>query len=506
MARFLYALMFICIFGYSLHQLTVRANTQAKKQGSERLKMWFTIGLFVACLVLTMTSFHLDELKRIQVGNADKAQKSPNIILFGTDGLNAENMSVYGYGRDTTPYIRRLADTFLISENNFTNAGNSMGSDTAILTGKIPLATHVLYPPDTLKGIDQFLHLPGLLKRNGYYTVQLGTPYYVDANITNFQNAFDAVNCEENVHDSFSYQIGMSGYSDEIYLLKSIGARIEERLGHIFFLREMKNPFSSINQPASNPISDQQRLDCLRSYLVNASQTGQPLFAQVHLMGTHGPQFFPELRVFSKDLEQETDWMTEFYDDAILDYDQEVDWLVQLLKELGQYNNTILILYTDHGQKYQTINRLPLIIHFPNDQYAGSVSMDTQNLDIAPTVLDYMGIDVPAWMAGNSLIRDLVSSRLIFAGLSSVEIEIDSGRYAIIQEKLKPPFYQFSQLSVIQCQNWYLFNLSDGTVKNGQVANYVNPCAPESLDSQEVIRKKVGEELRRLGYNLPEGW
>ena len=58
--------------------------------------------------------------------NSSIANK-PNVILFGTDGLNAANMSLYGYSRDTTPYINTLANSSLVSQNNFSNAGNSPG-------------------------------------------------------------------------------------------------------------------------------------------------------------------------------------------------------------------------------------------------------------------------------------------------------------------------------------------------------------------------------------------
>ncbi len=76
----------------------------------------------------------------------------PNIILLGSDGLNAQNMSVYGYERDTTPRIKELAGFSKLAENAFPNAGNSAGSVISILTGKLPTQTRLAYPPDILKG------------------------------------------------------------------------------------------------------------------------------------------------------------------------------------------------------------------------------------------------------------------------------------------------------------------------------------------------------------------
>ena len=74
---------------------------------------------------------------------SEKSSRTPNIILLGSDGLNADNMSAYGYQRPTTPVINELAQSSLIAENNFTNASNSGGSVISIFTGKLPFTTSI---------------------------------------------------------------------------------------------------------------------------------------------------------------------------------------------------------------------------------------------------------------------------------------------------------------------------------------------------------------------------
>ena len=177
--------------------------------------------------------------------NSGDANK-PNIILFGTDGLNAANMSVYGYNRDTTPFITGLAQSSLLSQNNFSNAASSEGSDTATLTGKLPLTTpRFVISPDILQGINEYQHLPGILKSAGYRTVFLGEPNHDDVNAANFQNAFDAVNCEDNSVDSFSGLVSGYGFDEEVYFLSTLKGRIVDRFDHIFFIKDMVNPFTS---------------------------------------------------------------------------------------------------------------------------------------------------------------------------------------------------------------------------------------------------------------------
>ena len=117
------------------------------------------LGISLLCLVITLFTKNVD-LENI-VPTDQKAASLPNIIFLSTDGLNASEMSAYGYAKETTPFIKELAATSLISENNFTNVGHTMGSITSVLTGKLAFDTNVLFPPDILRGSDTFEHLPG---------------------------------------------------------------------------------------------------------------------------------------------------------------------------------------------------------------------------------------------------------------------------------------------------------------------------------------------------------
>lgn len=117
-----------------------------------------------------------------------------NVILITADGLNSQHMSVYGYANDTTPFLKQMASKALISLNNFSNSGNTAGSITSILTGKLPTETRVLYRPDILRGEDSYQSLPAILKNAGYYSAQFSFGFYADAYQLNFSNAFDFVN------------------------------------------------------------------------------------------------------------------------------------------------------------------------------------------------------------------------------------------------------------------------------------------------------------------------
>jgi len=461
----------------------------------------------VTALILSLAALLLTGLFWQPVSltaSAGRAVRRPNIILLSTDGLNAANMSVYGYERDTTPFIRQLAAGSLVAMNHFTNAAHSTGSDVSLLTGKLPLVTRVLYPPDTLQGIDSYQHLPGILRRNGYRTVSLGVPYFVDMNTVNFQEAFDAVNCQATPPNPLEERLARFGLSNTAYLLDTLQGRIADRIRHIYFIEDMTNPIELVEQPGDAGLDDQLRLECLRADLEQARETGQPLFAHVHLMGTHGPEFVLENQVFSEG-EQEEGWDIDFYDDTVLEYDAKVRQVVETLQELGLYDNTILVLSSDHGWRWTISNRLPLIIRFPGGANAGEISESTQNLDIAPTLLDYLGLPKPKWMGGDSLLRPLDPHRLILAVRTNM-IEMQGGDWVLPRERLEPPFYQFSVLYAIQCQNFHTLNLEDLSHQVGRVRGYVNPCLRSELNSTDEIRAKVAQILTRMGYEVPEDW
>ncbi len=62
------------------------------------------------------------------------------------------------------------------------------------------------------------------------------------------------------------------------------------------------------------------------------------------------------------------------------------------------------MVYTDHGYANISHVRIPLMFRFPNGEYGGQIANNTQNLDIAPTLFAYIGIQPPVWMNGQSLL------------------------------------------------------------------------------------------------------
>lgn len=98
--------------------------------------------------------------------------------------------------------------------------------------------------------------------------------------------------------------------------------------------------------------------------------------------------------------------------------DDNVGRMLQALEDTGQRRNTLIIFTSDHGEMlgdhglvlkgcrfYEGLVRVPLILSWPGHIQAGAVSRALVELvDLAPTLLDFAGLDIPARMQGRSLV------------------------------------------------------------------------------------------------------
>ena len=414
--------------------------------------------------------------------------KRPNIIIIGGDGLSARYLSAYGYEENTTPFLAELMESSLAAENAFPNASSTTASTTSILTGQEPAEVKVYRYPDILSDDDSLKHLPGILKNAGYKTVEIGAPSYVDARKVNIANGFDIINGQSYENPILDALQPMLGNSPSAYFIQIVVERISQRLAHIFFISDMVNPFEAVNNPKAR-LTDAGRKDQIISLLEGSDK---PLFIFAHFMNTHGPHFGSDdnnSTVESPNAEEE--WDVELYKEAIRNFDGHVQEIYNFLEESGELENTILIIYTDHGYRYVVNARIPIIIRFPNAEHAGRVTNNSQIIDIPVTILDYLGADRPDWMTGASLIDgELPATREI--------IGITAGS----PKKIRPPFYQIKSVQVLVCQKWYVLNVQDLEWKTGEVVGHTAPCDPALLPPEEQIRQKIVDYLDHYGYDI----
>ncbi len=324
-------------------------------------------------------------------------------------------------------------------------------------------------------------------------------PYYIDAFNYNLQNSFDIVNNRTIPTGKLASLGARLGYENEAYFLTRLTWRISDRLLHIFFIRDMENPFAIVTQPVPN-INDQMKID---QALALFDRPAAPLFVHIHLLGTHGGYYSPARRLFSANEPQMTEWMTDFYDDTLLGFDGYIGEVIDRLKAEGQFDNTILIIYTDHNQEFKVDGRIPLIIHFPGGEQSGEITKNVQNLDIAPTILDYLGLSIPDWMEGESLLNGGPTGQRLIFSTSTTKVKPNEQDVSFLDPALnKPPFYQFSYIDVVDCQKIYSLDLTRFAWSSETVRSYVDPCPSQDLLSVGQVRQAVYQRLAQDGFDI----
>ncbi len=417
----------------------------------------------------------------------------PNILLISSDGVNASNVSVYGYEKDTTPFLRAKMKDALVFENAFTNAPETRSSLASMFTGKLPTTTRLLTISGILQGEHAYQHLPGILRSLGYQSMDITFQFVSGSFDYNLRNSFD-VSDSRTIHwKKFSFPGPLSiVFANAEFMIGEVVDRVRGRLLHVFFAQKMVDEFEELihaKKKYRRNSPDGPRLKALLEFIEAASQ---PFLVHVHLMGTHGPKFEIDHPKFSQGQEQVEEWMEDFYDDSILQFDGYVAEMFRRLEQGGKLDNSIIVINTDHAKSQhhsRTHARLPLLMFFPNHDPKGRVKSNVQLLDLAPTILDYLRVDKPDWMEGESVLREEPDR------LRRI-VSVYAARGA------KPLGGRIYQVKVVVCNRVYSMGFPSQGVGHSPVKGHTDACSDLELPGRDEIRQFVLKHLRSRGIDL----
>lgn len=140
--------------------------------------------------------------------------------------------------------------------------------------------------------------------------------------------------------------------------------------------------------------------------------------------------------------------------------------LIDKLKELNLYDDTLIVVTSDHGyflgekglfgknymHNYNEIAAIPLFVKAPNslNYQKLRVSNVTQNIDIMPTVLEYFDVKVPDCVQGKSLIPLLEGKdngkKYALYGAHGITVNITDGHYTYFRapNDKNAPLYEYA--------------------------------------------------------------
>lgn len=379
-----------------------------------------------------------------------------NVLVIVFDAWSARNVSLYGYPRETTPNLARLAQRAIVYHNHHTGGNFTTPGTASLLTGTLPWSHRAF---ELNSSVD-----PSFAKKNlfsafpDYQRLAYTHNSVADILLKQFSADLDEwiprpeyyLTSDAYLTDLFSgdediaavswvriMKKGEQGYAYSLFL-----SRLYEML-HGRNLADVQQLF-----PRGMPVVNgdnyfilEQAIDGLE---VRTQQASHPFLGYFHFLPPHHPYhthrdfngFFkgdgftvPEKPVdlFSEDNPSSDSLQTNVtsesmlddrrhYDEFVLYVDREFGRLFDMLDASGILNDTWLVLTSDHGEMfergivghatpvlYEPVIHVPLMIFEPGRTQQLDIHDPTSAADLLPTLLHVTGQPSAAWTEGQIL-------------------------------------------------------------------------------------------------------
>ena len=305
-----------------------------------------------------------------------------NVVLIHLESTRERSVTPYTPELGTTPFLDELAKSSLFAQRAYTTVPHTSKATTSVNCGIFPHVSE--QNTEAEPGGIPVPCLPELLKGQGYDTVFFQSP------TEDFEDRRDLV---ENL-----------GY-EEFYPLEAMDKESFEQTNYFGHEDDV------MLEPSEEWLEEREDKPFVAKYL-----TGTGHHDYRCLSTRHGSEDFSD------------DGWANRYLNCLRLQDIFVENLFEQYEELGLYQDTIFVLYGDHGEalgehgRYQHNDtiweeglRVPLLVHAPGSFEGGARVEGLANLtDILPTVLEMLGYEVEnGEYPGYSLLRPLPEDRTL---------------------------------------------------------------------------------------------
>ena len=351
-----------------------------------------------------------------------------NVVLITMDTVRADHLSVYGYERDTTPNLRNLAREATVYSGAIATSDQTLTTHASIFTGLYPGWHRAYYAsldfPEGRPLTANSVTLAQVLRSNGFWTAAVVANY-------GFLDPF------------FGFSRGFAVYDSPR------AVRVFNR-GKVFYMREgVRRVLRLVMDTSRFEATTLLAADINHHALSSLDSSGTlPFFLFLNYMDAHSPylppppfnSFFPgrdaRFDMLDYDLaanfglgdavrtgkrpirETEKAHLLSQYDGGIAYMDSQIGDLLTRLRQRGFYENTLIMVTSDHGEAfgdrkfylghalgsvYQDVVHVPLLIKYPGQHEARRSDALVSQVDLMPTVLDVTGIAPPPGLQGRTL-------------------------------------------------------------------------------------------------------
>jgi arylsulfatase A-like enzyme len=374
-------------------------------------------------------------------------KKQPNIIFIMTDDHASHAMSCYGSKINKTPNLDRIANKGMRFTNSFCTNSICAPCRAVILTGKY---SHINGVKDNkLKFDGSQQTFPKLLQKAGYETAMIGK-WHLKTDPTGF-DYWNVLPGQGTYYNPAMREMGRqrkyTGYTTDIltdHALKWLKERTGEKPFCLMYHHKAPHRswepgpkylhmYDDVTIPEPDNLFDDysNRGSAAKEQDMSIEKTMNDRDLKLVPPNNLTPEqkqlwdaaYEPKNEAFRRANLHGKDLVRWKYQRYIKDYlrcvasvDENVGRVLDYLDESGLAEKTV-VFYTsdqgfylgDHGWfdkrfMYEESLRMPLLVRYPGEVKAGSVSDDiVLNLDFGPTFLDFAGVPVPAEMQGESI-------------------------------------------------------------------------------------------------------
>jgi len=319
----------------------------------------------------------------------------PHVLLISIDTLRADHLSCYGYGRETSPFLDRLAAQGLLFERAFSSAPWTLPAHLTMLTGLFPAQHGVV--SEELSLAPEIPLLAERLSAAGYATLGFYRPSWIHAR-HGFQRGFDVFQGHETAEEARTHV--------EAELAERDPARPTFLFLHLF---DVHNGALAEGEHMIYP--------------------SPPPYQEYFLPGATErlPDVPPDVLWESENLldAAELEALVALYDGGIRHVDAVLSELFGTLARTGWLEHALVIVTSDHGEALGQRGKLtghgelaqeglhvPLIVLPPGGGRAGERVRAPVHLgDLVPTVLSATGLAPDARLPGQTLLAPLPETR-----------------------------------------------------------------------------------------------
>jgi len=328
----------------------------------------------------------------------------PNVLVFFTDQQRWDTVSTYGSPMNLTSNLDRMAEKGVKFERAFTSNPVCGPARASLQTGKYPVSVGVHVNSIALPTDE--LTLPKYLAKEGYdlgyvgkwhlsNTVTGPVPLKLRGGWNGYWRGVDMLELSSEPYGGYVWDENNEKVilPDDVYRTDAL-----TDLALDFLRQDRENPF------------------CLFiSYLEPHQQNTQYRYVAPDGYADkykNSPWVPEDLKAFPGDWYEE---LPDYYG-MIKKLDENLGTLLEELESQNILDDTIVIFVSDHGCHFRTRNheykrtchessiRIPMIIQGPGINGQQDVHEMVSLVDLPPTILDLVGIEVPKDMHGKSLV------------------------------------------------------------------------------------------------------